>query len=200
MSYRVVEIFKTLQGEGYNTGKEVVFVRFAGCNLACSWCDTDHSGGREMTAGGIVEAVFALGCGNVILTGGEPLIQEGLEELLILLKMRRFWIGIETNGTMEIPWRSRLLINYIATSPKADSSVMLGEADEVRLVAAQGVTPEVCEAIRDAIQAKRYYLSPCESGGEFNILDAISLLGELNERTEDKWLLSIQTHKLAKIP
>lgn len=200
MMYRVVEIFKTLQGEGYNTGKEVVFVRFARCNLACPWCDTDHSGGRDMTAGEILEAVLALGCGSVILTGGEPLLQAGLENLLALLKTYSLWIGIETNGTINPAPGERALLDYIATSPKTGSPIALQAADEVRVVAAPGVTPELCEEIRSVIRAHRYYLSPCESGGEFNILEAISLLGALNERTEDKWLLSIQTHKLAKIP
>jgi len=198
--FRVVEIFKSLQGEGYNTGREVVFVRFAGCNLACPWCDTNHGGGRDMTAGEILEAVLALGCGSVILTGGEPLLQAGLETLLALLKSRGLWLGIETNGTINPAPGERALIDYIATSPKASSPIALQAADEVRVVAAPGVTPGLCEGIRDAIHAKRYYLSPCERGGEFNILHTIALLGALNERTEDKWLLSIQTHKLAKIP
>ena len=197
---RVVEIFKSLQGEGCNTGKEVVFVRLAGCNLACPWCDTDHSGGVEMTADGIAGAVLALGCGNVILTGGEPLFRPGIHALLLELKRHGFWVGLETNGTISPAPETLALIDYIAASPKAGAPLMLQQADEVRIVAAPGVTAEMCEAICRAIQAKRYYLSPCESGGEFNIFEAISLLGALNERTDDKWLLSIQTHKLARIP
>jgi len=198
--FRVVEIFKTLQGEGYNTGKEVVFVRFAGCNLACPWCDTNHGGGLDMTAGEILEAVLALGCGSVILTGGEPLFRRGLPALLQELKRNGFWVGLETNGTINPAPGERALIDYIATSPKAGAPVALTAADEVRVVAAPGMTPELCEDIRGRIAARRYYLSPCERSGEFNILHTIALLGTLNERTEDKWLLSIQTHKLAKIP
>jgi len=198
--YRVTEIFKSLQGEGYNTGKEVVFVRFAGCNLACPWCDTDHSGGKDMAAGAILGAVLALGCKNVILTGGEPLFRPGLPALLRELKQRGFWVGIETNGTINPAPETLALIDYIAASPKAGAPLMLREADEVRIVAAPGVTPELCEAIRSAVRARRYYLSPCERGGEFNILHTIALLGTLNERTEEKWSLSIQTHKLARIP
>jgi organic radical activating enzyme len=175
-------------------------VRFAGCNLECPWCDTNHGGGLDMTAGEILEAVLALGCGSVILTGGEPLLQAGLETLLALLKTRGLWLGIETNGTINPAPGERALLDYIATSPKAGPPISIAAADEVRVVAAPEVTPEVCEDIRGRIEARRYYLSPCERGGEFNILHTIALLGTLNERTEDKWLLSIQTHKLAKIP
>ena len=199
--YRVIEIFKSLQGEGYNTGKEVIFIRFVGCNLACPWCDTPQDNYTEMSLVGIVCAVRELECKSVIITGGEPFVQDGLNDLLLGLKALGYWIGIETNGTVNPPERWRFWkYNYIATSPKTGSSIRIQEADEVRVVVSPEVTTEDCRRVRGAVQADHYYLSPCESGGEFNIYETIQLLGKLNEEeVENKWMMSIQTHKLARI-
>ncbi|MCL2194351.1 MAG: 7-carboxy-7-deazaguanine synthase QueE [Oscillospiraceae bacterium] len=197
--YNVVEIFKSLQGEGANTGKEVVFVRFAGCNLACDFCDTKHNDGMNTTAGDILAAALALQCSNVILTGGEPLFRPGIEMLLRELKQHGFWLGLETNGTIDPGETILKLLDYVAVSPKAGAPCLLPGVDEVRIVVTPGMTVATCQKVRDMVPAVRYYLSPCERGGEFNFLDTIRLLGQLNERTEDKWLLSLQTHKLAKI-
>jgi organic radical activating enzyme len=69
---RINEIFYSLQGEGANTGMPAVFVRFAGCNLHCDFCDTRHELGTMMSDEEIVQAVAAYPCQAVILTGGEP--------------------------------------------------------------------------------------------------------------------------------
>ena len=83
MSYRIKEIFYSIQGEGCHTGMAAVFVRFSGCNLRCPWCDTDFSTYVERTAEEIVAQVKQLQqqpC-YVILTGGEPSLQ--VDETLI---------------------------------------------------------------------------------------------------------------------
>ncbi len=74
---KLVEIFKSIQGEGKNQGKPAVFIRLAGCNLNCSWCDTPHSHeeGQEFDNDEIVRRVEESGCKEICITGGEPLLQ-----------------------------------------------------------------------------------------------------------------------------
>ena len=73
--YRVNDIFYSLQGEGHNTGRAAVFIRFAGCNLRCSFCDTEFDTYREMTAEEIVASISTYSARFTVLTGGEPTLQ-----------------------------------------------------------------------------------------------------------------------------
>jgi 7-carboxy-7-deazaguanine synthase len=101
---KLVEIFKSIQGEGKNQGIPCVFIRLAGCNLACSWCDTPHShdGGEEFDNDKIVRSVDESGCKEVCITGGEPLLQVAeLRVLLARLSRLGYSIEIETNGTID---------------------------------------------------------------------------------------------------
>jgi organic radical activating enzyme len=100
-TYQVSEIFFSLQGEGISVGQLCVFVRLAGCNLACDFCDTDHSSKFELTAKSIAETVVGLfpqkAILPVVLTGGEPLLQLD-EELADALVLTGGQLWIETNG------------------------------------------------------------------------------------------------------
>ena len=87
--YRVNEIFYSLQGEGYYTGTPAVFLRFSGCNRRCSFCDTDHFAGTDMTAAQIVAAVAAFPSRHLVITGGEPALQLD-SDLLRAIKAERF--------------------------------------------------------------------------------------------------------------
>jgi 7-carboxy-7-deazaguanine synthase len=100
---KVAEIFRSLQGEGKNQGKPCLFIRLAGCNLRCRWCDTLYAqqGGIEMSRDTILEQVWRLNPAYVCITGGEPLLQaDELELLLASLHKRGTMIDIETNGTI----------------------------------------------------------------------------------------------------
>lgn len=200
---RVVEIFESLQGEGYNTGMPAVFLRLGGCNLACPWCDTAFDSFVTLEEDEVVERVAAFACQALIITGGEPLIHAGLGGLLERFKLLGHWIGVETNGLVAPPklWRRR--IDYLAVSPKAlyaelyDDDRMVRQADEVRIVV-DGDVQGFCRSMRDRIDADHYFLSPCDRAGEVNLADTVRLLGLLNRgRRSKKWLLSLQTHKLA---
>ena len=198
--YRIVEIFETLQGEGFNTGMPSVFIRFGKCNLACPWCDTDYNRFGTMTLRDILAKVRTFSARNVIITGGEPTIQPHLERLLDSLKAEGHFLAIETNGLKPVPPQ----IDYIATSPKrlyqqAYVKRHLKFAHEVRIVV-DGDVRDFCVQIEDSIRADRYYLSPCEVDGRMNMLETITQLGQLNQRPgRPRWQLSIQTHKLAGI-
>jgi 7-carboxy-7-deazaguanine synthase len=101
---KLIEIFKSIQGEGKNQGKPTVFIRLAGCNLNCSWCDTPHSHdvGQEFDIDEIIRRVDESGCKEICITGGEPLLQVSeLRGLLSRLSRLGYAIEIETNGTID---------------------------------------------------------------------------------------------------
>lgn len=100
---KISEIFASLQGEGRYVGAPQVFVRVAGCNLDCSWCDTRYAreGGVELSVGEIMDKVRSYGIPLVCVTGGEPLMQpEELKELIAELKKEGHFVILETNGTL----------------------------------------------------------------------------------------------------
>lgn len=101
---KVSELFRSIQGEGSRQGRPCTFIRFAGCNLHCAWCDTPRarSGGTEMDAGEITAKVRDLGGTYVCITGGEPLLQgRPLLSLLRSLHASGYLVDIETNGTID---------------------------------------------------------------------------------------------------
>jgi len=195
MNYPLVEIFESLQGEGRNTGRPCVFVRFAGCNLSCPWCDTDVRKRFTLSLDGLVAEIKSHRAKSVILTGGEPTIQSGMPELIARLKEEDYWIGVETNGLRDEGWLA--FVDYVACSPKAEfadryeSAETLGRANEVRIVASSEDVSSFCERIRRRIQATDYYVSPCERDGNIDFATAKFVLGKL-----DGWSLSVQLHKL----
>ena len=197
--YDLVEIFESLQGEGRNTGRPCVFIRFAGCNLQCPWCDTDVKRKFSASLDEILEELGQYRAKSVILTGGEPTIQKEMPELVAALKKAGYWIGVETNGTNDADWLG--FVDYVACSPKMefedfigsgkDSASPLREADEVRVVASDEKVVGFCKKIRQQIAATDYYVSPCDRGGQIDFATAKSVLAQL-----DGWSLSVQLHKL----
>ena len=108
MNYKVAEIFTSIDGEGRLAGELAVFVRFCGCNLACSYCDTKWANEADakytlMSKTKIYETIISTGIRNVTLTGGEPLLQDGIDALLNLLaEDETLHVEIETNGSIPI--------------------------------------------------------------------------------------------------
>lgn len=189
--YSLVEIFESLQGEGRNAGRPCVFVRFAGCNLACPWCDTDVKPRFTLDLSALVAEVKSFKAKSVILTGGEPTIQEGMPELVAALKREGYWIGVETNGTGDPDWLG--FVDYVACSPKAEypESIALSHADEVRIVASSVDAARFARDVRRKISATDYYISPCDRGGTIDFATAKSVLSSL-----EGYSLSVQLHKL----
>ena len=103
---KVVEIFKSIDGEGIRVGYPVTFIRLAGCNLRCNYCDTKYSYEdekfTEMTPQEIYIKVYKLGGKRITLTGGEPLIHKDVKVLVDLLIQKGYEVNIETNGSVDI--------------------------------------------------------------------------------------------------
>jgi len=199
-SYRIMEIFYSLQGEGANVGVPVVFVRFAGCNLQCPWCDQPVTDVVEMSAEEIINQARAADLygtsKRVIFTGGEPLLQLS-GELLSGFHHLGWWQGLETNGTLCIPEDE---LDWVTVSPKVgaplDASVAR-EVDEIRVP----VTKETGEGwllhLRSAYPDAEHILSPVFDGWEIN-QDNVRRALELAYRVEG-WRVSVQLHKLLGI-
>ncbi len=210
MTYSVKEIYYTLQGEGAQTGRAAVFLRFAGCNLwsglekdrgeaVCQFCDTDFigtdgpGGGKFADAAALARAVFAQWPAQakakpyVVCTGGEPLLQLD-REAIDALHEKGFEIGIETNGTLLPPPG----IDWICVSPKADSEQKLMRGDELKLVYPQDGAPPERFAGQDF---RNFFLQPMDNATRAANTEAATQYC----LDHPQWRLSLQTHKLIGI-
>ena len=197
--YHINEIFYSLQGEGFHTGRPAVFVRFAGCNLRCPFCDTDFSHSEPMTAEQIARRVFDYSTHPhtlIVLTGGEPSLQVD-NELVDALHAHQQTVTIETNGTRPVPDN----IDWVTLSPKAvpaaESKVVLTQADEVKVVFTES-TEKLLPLWRTTIRASHYYLQPCAQPGTEPIQTNTEAVVEYILSHPD-WKLSLQTHKYLRI-
>lgn len=214
MVYSVKEIYYTLQGEGYHTGRPAVFCRFAGCNLwsglekdraaaICKFCDTDFvgtdgpGGGKFKTPEDLAAAVQAkwpatalAGRGKpfVVCTGGEPLLQLN-EPLIKSFHDVGFEIAIETNGTIKAPSG----IDWICVSPKAEAELKQISGNELKLVYPQlENTPEQFKHL----DFENFYLQPLDDDRQADHIKACIQFCKNNPL----WSLSLQTHKVMDIP
>ena len=210
MTYAVKECFLTLQGEGVQTGRRAVFLRFAGCNLwsgreedraeaQCRFCDTDFvgtdgaGGGKFRSADSLADRVdqiwgVAPGQRLVVITGGEPMLQ--LDPALVdALHARGFRIAVETNGTLP----AVAGIDWLCVSPKAGTEVVQRSGNELKLVWPQpGIDPAELE--RWAFD--HFLVQPMDCADRDAALQAAIALAM--ERTA--WRVSLQTHKLIGLP
>ncbi len=126
---KINEIFYSIQGEGKNSGIPTIFIRTTGCNLRCSYCDTTYAyeNGKEKKPKAILIEIEKYNCKNISITGGEPLLQKDLKDLLKILIKKDYSITVETNGSLDISD----LINYsnviISLDIKCPSSSMSGK-------------------------------------------------------------------------
>ena len=124
---KVNEIFHSIQGESTHAGRPCVFVRLTGCNLRCAWCDTEYAfyEGEDMTVEQVVERVAGYGCGLVEVTGGEPLMQTEVIDLLERLLAEGCEVLLETGGSLSIKQVPRPVVKIVDF--KAPSSGMAGK-------------------------------------------------------------------------
>ncbi len=208
--YKVKEIYYTIQGEGFHTGRPAVFVRFSGCNLwsgreedrhkaICKFCDTDFWGidgteGGKYTGVELAEKILSLYPDRepddslfIVCTGGEPALQLD-QELVDTLHKYKIEIAIETNGTLELPTG----IDWICVSPKADTEIIIREGQELKLVYPQKENaPELFEKYK----FDHYYLQPLDDPDrDRHTIDCVSYC-----KKNPMWKLSLQTHKFIGI-
>lgn len=121
---KICEVFYSLQGEGLLMGVPTVFIRTAGCNLDCSWCDTPYAreGGEEASLDSLQSRVEDYRCANVCITGGEPLLQDDTYDLIDRLIDSSFHVTVETNGSLTIdrlPCSELLMISMDVKCPSS---------------------------------------------------------------------------------
>jgi len=214
-TYSVKEAYVTLQGEGAQTGRAAVFLRFSGCNLwsglekdrasaICNFCDTDFvgtdgvNGGKFKGAEALAAHVKSVwmkdgpegGQPYVICTGGEPLLQ--LDAPAIdALHAAGFEVGVETNGTILAP----LGLDWICVSPKANAPLKQASGNELKLVYPQ-TEPEAHPSCFEHMQFEHFFLQPKDDTGQAENIAATAAYC----MKYPKWRLSLQTHKLIGLP
>lgn len=206
--YKIKEIFYTLQGEGFHTGRPAVFCRFAGCNLwtgreedrekaICKFCDTDFWGmdgnnGGKYTVASLTDKIISLWPDKgvlpfVVCTGGEPGLQ--VDALLVdSFHKAGIEIAIETNGTVSLPDG----IDWVCVSPKANTYLVITKGNELKLVYPQiENTPDQFEDL----DFEYFYLQPMDNANQMdNIKATVAYCMD-----HPKWKLSLQTHKILGI-
>ena len=215
-AYSVKEAYVTLQGEGAQTGRAAVFLRFAGCNLwsglerdrdtaVCKFCDTDFVGTNGVNGGkfrgpeALVDHVSRLWQSEgrmageeayIVCTGGEPLMQ--LDEPLIdAFHAAGFKVGVETNGTLAAP----ASLDWICVSPKANAEIVQTSGDELKLVYPQSEAEAQPECF-ETLQFEHFFLQPKDDNRQADNIQAAAAYC----MKHPKWRLSLQTHKLIGLP
>lgn len=194
----IAEIFYSLQGEGFRAGQATVFVRVAGCTLACGFCDTDFRVRREMSVDEVVNEALSYGCPWVCLTGGEPTMYD-LQPLCDRLHAAGLLLQVETNGQHPRPlWG----LDHITVSPKETEG---GRLDRWYLEHATEFKV-VVDGPEDVERALAYS-TPGMPGGPLLFLqpnalnaDAVGLCIAAVKEHPGRLRLSLQTHKLLNIP
>ena len=193
LSWKVNEIFYSIQGEGKHTGMPAVFLRLAGCSMGCDFCDTKYafSDGKEMNSLQILVALAQFPCKTVVITGGEPAEQD-LPSLISALKSAGHIVHLETNGAKDCDVSKA---DFVCVSPKKYvAKEMLAKADIIKLV----VTPKT-----DLEDLQKYYLYENEKTQiylqpEGNKQENIDLCVKLIKQHPSA-RLSVQLHKLINV-
>ena len=201
--YLVKEMFgPTLQGEGAHTGRAVVFLRFAACNLACTGCDTDFDpdGAQRMDAPEIVARLRELDTGNthrVVVTGGEPTLQWDAA-LSTAIRGAGFLVHMESNGTRPLAGA----VDWLTISPKPQhhpEGLALADglpADELKVIVDDTVDADVIDRYAARYRCEHYFLQPwMDARYAHNLARTIALV-----HARPRWRLSLQTHKIVGVP
>lgn len=193
----MAEHFYSVQGEGNNTGRAAYFIRTAGCNVQCDWCDARESwtveSAERLSAQQLLDIVVESGARTVVITGGEPLLHD-LGELTQLLHSRNIEVLLESSGTRPLSGE----IDWICISPKRTMpplSGVISQADEMKIIVSdESDLAFGCEQARRCNMGCRLFLQPEWESRE----RAMELIIEFVKRNP-RWRISLQTHKFLNI-
>lgn len=212
LNFKVVEKFISINGEGPSSGQLAVFIRFAGCNLRCSYCDTMWANEKNvpyelMSSDDIYKYIKSTEVRNITLTGGEPLLQEGILELLeVLSKDEALNIEIETNGSVSLDNFSNIenppkfIMDYKLPSSDMENKMLL---DNFKCLSKKDTVKFVSGSIEDLEKAKylideynlaektRVYISPI-----FGNIDMNSIVEFMKDNKMNGVNLQVQLHKI----
>lgn len=202
---RVNDIFYTIQGEGAHAGEAAIFIRLAGCNLSCEFCDTAYETFREIDVSNILQSIPDIPCKTIVWTGGEPTLQL-THEMIAYFKSKGYSQAIETNGSVVVPYG----LDYVSCSPKVPIHILLtnlryypriGEFRYLvgRKTMGDGIFPP---SIALLPKAEHYYVSPLFVGNAHEKLDLDKTNLQLAidwVKANPEWKLTIQQHKIWNI-
>lgn len=202
---KIVEIFASLQGEGLRQGEPTIFVRLAGCNLRCPFCDTKKAWveGQEKNIEEIMAKILKekkkQPSNWVCLTGGEPLLQP-IEPLIKAIKKAGFYLQIETNGTL----RPTVKADWWTVSPKPPHYYLHPRfkkiAKEIKLVVTRDLQLEIIEKFRRLLPKKVPIILQPQSNRRWSAKRALFLIKEGSHRHLTNLRLMLQLHRQLKIP
>lgn len=218
MKYNIIEKFLSIDGEGPTAGEIAAFIRFGGCNLACVWCDTSYSIDRnltfeQLTKEEIYSFIKGTGARNVTITGGEPLIQVGVEELIYhLAQDPELFIHIETNGNLPIYEFKRIIplanvsfiVDYKLPGSRMESRMdlrnfeLISSKDVCKFVIASSVDLSRAKVIIDRYRLAEkclVYLSPITS-----MIDPAQIVEFMKGNRMNRVRLQLQLHKIIWSP
>lgn len=205
----VNEIFGSIDGEGIRAGELASFIRLAGCNLRCSYCDTEYAleqnAGTEMTVNDILCNINNLGIKNVTITGGEPLVNKNIDELINKLIENNYKVNIETNGSVDIEkYLGKCLITMDYKTPssnmektmKLNNLEKLDENDVLKFVVNESDLNTVERILRNYNIKSYIYISPIYK--EIELPKIVDFMKKCNSDGIDmsKVRMQIQMHKI----
>lgn len=192
MIYKISEIFESVQGEGGNAGRLATFVRFAGCNGSCDFCDTIHEERIQMNVEELSWSIEKKKNAFVILTGGEPCLQL---DLPLLEALDGYFVAVETNGSIELSRRMLDRIDWVACSPKAHlpggPPFKLKGGEELKVVWDGKVDPI---GLAGEGRWLKKFIQPEWNKWKEHLPAMMKFL-----KVHQNWLLSVQTHKFLGI-
>ena len=212
----VVEKFVSINGEGTKAGQLAVFVRFKGCNLACEYCDTKWANepdapAQQMTAQEVLEYVLSTGVKNVTLTGGEPLLRDGIEDVISLLADNGVNVEIETNGSIPLnnvrnlqkenvtfTMDYKLSCSGMENAMNTDNFKLLNKNDTVKFVAGSHDDLVRTKQIIDKYKLQgrcSLYISPV-----FGMIELEDIVEFMKENKMNDVNMQVQLHKIIWAP